>query len=328
MDPDDAELLNKLKAHKTQDERPKQIHARSTFTEQRADRCGGRFVQWSTSDSKDYFPSELTVPTLAPGFYHILLNPQGRLFFSRQSMAQEELIQFPETHSQAVVDEIENFWSKESEFREYGLAFKRGILLWGPPGGGKTCTIKLAIARVVKRGGVVIEYNPFFAPGMAILREVQPDTPVICLMEDIDAILENNNESDVLNVLDGVGCMDKTVFLATTNYPERLGERVVNRPSRFDKRIKIPMPNAQTRRIYLKSIFRKGSLPDIERWVKDTKGMSVAHLKELFVSVVVLGDDYDRTIATLKSMTEVISSEQDRGERRTGFGVSGAKGED
>lgn len=45
---------------------------------------------------------------------------------------------------------------------------------------------------------------------------------------------------------------------------------------------------------------------NLEQWVKDTKDFSIAHLKELFVAVVILGDTYDDAIKTLRSMKDQV----------------------
>jgi len=271
-----------------------------------------QFVQWTTSDGKAFFPASRSVQKLEPGLYEVHNSQQG-IFFNQVAVGTEGLLRFPETASQKVVAEIETFWEREELFKKHNLAFKRGILLYGPPGSGKTCTIKLAINDVIKRHGIVIKFTrpEVFAEGMRILRQIQSSTPVIVLMEDIDSILEHYCESDVINILDGVDMIEKVVFLATTNYPEKLGARILNRPSRFDKRFKIGMPNEASRRIYLRSLMTAKKEIDLERWVKDTENFSVAHLKELFVAVVFLGDEYSNALDTLKNMGQHISSEHD-----------------
>lgn len=264
------------------------------------------FVQWTTSDDKAFFPASKSVKELNPGIYEIKTRADGSIYFGKVPATTEGLIKFPETTSQMVVNEIEKFWNKEASFKQHKLAFKRGLLLFGPPGSGKTCTIKLAVQDIIKRRGVVVKFcHPsIFTEGMRIFREIQPKTPVIVLMEDIDAIVENFNESDVVNVLDGVDMIERVVFIATTNYPEKLCGRILNRPSRFDKRFLIGMPNQESRRIYLKSLMDKKLLANIETWVKDTEGFSIAHLKELFVAVSILENDYKNALDTLRTMME------------------------
>lgn len=268
------------------------------------------YVQWSTVNNQTYFPAAPVVNELKPGFYEIVQSMQG-IFFERIKIGSEGLIKFPDTTSDIVVDEIEKFWDREGLFRESKLSYKRGIILYGPPGSGKTCTIKLIIENVIKRKGIVLKFGGpgELEGGMKILRKIQSKTPVIVLMEDIDAILNRYNESDVINIIDGVTGIDKVVFLATTNYPERLGSRIMNRPSRFDKRFYIGMPNAESRETYLKHIGgAKLSGKEMARWVEDTDGMSISHLKELFVAVKILGDEYADALGTLKGMKEKIDS--------------------
>jgi hypothetical protein len=60
---------------------------------------------------------------------------------------------------------------------------------------------------------------------------------------------------------------------------------------------------------------------DIKRWVKDTEDFSIAHLKELFVAVIILGDDYSEAFGNLKLMKETISSKDDI-DRLMGFGAN------
>jgi len=146
----------------------------------------------------------------------------------------QELMIFPDSRSKIVINEIKSFWGKEKKFREYGISYKRGILLWGPAGSGKSCTLQLVTQDVVERGGVCLNFDSpnLFKIGMRLLRKIQKDTPVVVLMEDIESILRSYNESEILNILDGIEDMDKVLFLATTNYPEELGSRIINRPSR------------------------------------------------------------------------------------------------
>jgi SpoVK/Ycf46/Vps4 family AAA+-type ATPase len=271
------------------------------------------YVQWTTTDASSFFPASRSVGCLPPGLFEIRQTSNGQIFFDAVPLANEGLIKFPETASQKVVDEIITFWEREELFKKYKLAFKRGILLYGPAGSGKTCVVKLAIEDLIRRRGVVIKFThpPIFAEGLRIFREIQPRTPVIVLMEDIDSIIEHYCESEVINILDGVDMIEKVCFIATTNYPEKLGQRITCRPSRFDKRFLIGLPSPETRRIYLKSLMCMKNQFDINKWVEDTDTFSIAHLKELFVAVNVLGDKYEDALKTLKEMSHRISSEND-----------------
>lgn len=301
--------------------------------EERAEDQLGNLVQWTTGDNRRFVPASNTKSSLTPGVYEIQHSPTIGVYFEKIPVKTEGLLRFPQTNSDKVVKEIQTFWDKEDIFCQYKLTYKRGIILWGPPGSGKSCTIQLIMKDVVDREGIVVKFNSpsLFLEGMRIFREIEPKTPAVILMEDIDSTLAIYNESEVLNILDGVDQVEKIVFLATTNYPEQLGARILNRPSRFDKRFKIGHPNPESRMMYFKHLIGDEKLKelkiDLKKWVKDTEGFSIAHLKELFVAVVILGDNYSDAIETLSSMKEIISSDQDR-DRLMGFNHAKSYGEE
>ena len=268
-----------------------------------------QFVQWMSSDEKSYFPASEVVKTVPPGLYDIKSSMSG-IYFERAPISLEGIVRFADTASDRVIKELDTFWQSEPKFRNNKIAYKRGLLLYGPAGSGKTSTIKIVASDMINRGGIIVRFgnSNTFADGMRILREVQPKTPVVALMEDLDAILDRNYESDVLNLLDGVEGVDKVAFIATTNYPEKLGSRIMNRPSRFDKKIFIGMPNAEARKTFLATKLEDKS--EVDAWAKDTDGLSIAHLKELVVAVKILGDTYKDALDTLKGMKQLIHSDQ------------------
>lgn len=283
-----------------------------------------KYVHWSTSDNEIFLPAAKNANILIPGAYEIKLSSNIGLFFQKIPVRSDDLIKFPDTNSDRVVQEIQKFWEREDVFKEYSLTYKRGILLYGPPGSGKSCAIQLIMNDVIEREGVVIKFTEpsLFIDGMRILRQIQPKTPVVVIMEDIDADLEIYKESSILNLLDGINEINKVVFLATTNYPDRLDDRVINRPSRFDKRFRIGFPSKSSRKIYLEHLIGQGDENklkqkveelnlDLKKWVKDTNGFSIAHLKELFIQVVIIGDTYEEAIKTLKDMKEIVKNKDE-----------------
>lgn len=271
-----------------------------------------KFSQWTTPDGIHYLPAGEVQKTLPPGYYEMERSMQG-IYFKRKPTKTESLIRFPDSNSDAIIEEIEKFWDMEDKFRESDIPYKRGIMMYGPPGSGKTCTLRLIVKNLVEsRNGVVFDFPGvnLLKDGYEILRQIHPDTPVIFLMEDIDALLRRYDESEILNLLDGMYGIDRTVFVATTNHPEKLGSRIMNRPSRFDKRFFIDMPNEEARRMYIKSKLIGESDDVVNKWVNDTGGFSIAHLKELYVATKILGDDYNRAVSVLKTMKDAIDSRE------------------
>jgi len=156
-------------------------------------------------------------------------------------------------------------------------------------------------------------------------RKAEPTRPLLVIMEDIDALFGrdgDNHESAILNLLDGVMQIDNVVFLATGNYPEKLAARITDRPSRFDRVIHIGPPAKEDREFYINHLI--DSLPlenkkqvDIQRWVKDTDSLSVAHIKELVISVMLYGKEYGETLHSLDKMKHPLTVSGRKG--TTGF---------
>lgn len=269
------------------------------------------YQQWSESPNGSFSPAGSTVAAIAPGYYDLAQSQSGQIFFLPIRARGDELIRFPDSASVAVLNGIVDFWEREDLFAQYDLPFKRGILLYGPPGSGKSCTLQLACRDVVERGGIVLTFpqsSALFLAAYRALRDIQPDIPVVVLMEDFEVTIKKVDESALLNLLDGVEELHKVVFLATTNYPEKLDPRVINRPSRFDVRVRVDPPSEQARRIYLANLVQEGDHLDIDSYVADTAGLSLAHVKELFVATHILGSDYRETVTRLQTMRERVTS--------------------
>lgn len=261
---------------------------------------------WAVS-GRDYYPAETAVDKLKPGQYTVKESNIG-LYFSERDINLDNLLVLPDSNSEKVLTHIEDFWQNEKAFREYGFLWKRGIMLWGPPGSGKTSTVQQLSKQIVDINGITVYcvHPRLTAQGLDIFRRIEPNRPLIVIFEDIDAIVKEYGESDILAMLDGELQVDNVVFVATTNYPERLDKRFINRPSRFDEIIKVPMPSSAARRYYLehKNPRLLGVPSEMEKWVKATEGFSVAHLKEVIISIECFNKNFDETIFKLKKMMD------------------------
>lgn len=269
---------------------------------------------WAVYGQRNFSACEKAVEILPPGQYTIGSNEHVGLYFCKEEITLDELIILPDSFSLEVIEEIKRFWTLEKKFREFRFLWKRGVLLWGPPGSGKTSTLQLISKNIIDIGGIsVYVSNPdTAATALKVLRHVEPHRPIVIMLEDIDAIIEEYGESEMLALMDGELQIDNVVFVATTNYPERLDARFVNRPSRFDIIKKIEMPTAEARRIYFtaknKRLAKKGNEAELKQWITQSKGFSVAHLKELIISVEVFGHSLEEVSRRLRKMNEELSS--------------------
>lgn len=287
--------------------------------------CMSGINQWHISEGK-YVPTGTTVKKLPPGYYKPTYSSQIGYYFQQIKPETDDVFRLPDTNSEKVVKEIEKFWDREHLYKEFKVLHKLGIFMWGPPGSGKTSTTNLIVQDVIARGGIAITFTcyDYFVENIRNLRKIQPDVPVVVIMEDIEAILKRDAESNILNVLDGAESFEKVVFIATTNFPEELGDRITNRPSRFDKRFKMPLPTKKAREYYFTHMLTDKLIEDnkidVNNWVADTKGFSIAHCRRLFVAVCVNGDKYEDVIKELEAMSEKISSDMDHEEVKGGLG--------
>ena len=277
-----------------------------------------------------YFPADQTVDRLTAGQYSIEYSHNRGIYFAPKPINLDDLLVLPDSASEEIINNIKKFWNKEETFRKLGFLWKRGILLFGPAGSGKTSTVQLIIKDIIQRGGIAVYVKEpkLTASGLEMLRKIEPTRPIIVVVEDIDALQQVHGEADLLAMLDGDLQIDNVVFIATTNYPEKLDKRLINRPSRFDIVRKIGMPSDEARAIYLADRNPRllESEEEFEKWVAETDGFSIAHLKELIVSVEALGADLDDTVARLRVMMDKQpTSDDDTPKNPVGFtgGVAG-----
>ena len=195
-----------------------------------------------------------TSAQLPPGAYGCTLNQYGEVQIHHRDLQVDDLIDFADSLPGKILDEIQTFWTLGETFQRYGYLHRRGYLLYGPQGSGKSSVVHQVVHRIINKGHVAVfcEHPGFLTRGMEIFRKIEPDRPLVCIFEDIDAIIEMHGDSELLGWLDGSHQINKVINIATTNYPERLDRRIVSRPRRFDRIIKIESPTPAMRETYLR----------------------------------------------------------------------------
>ncbi|KAH8920683.1 hypothetical protein BT69DRAFT_1245029 [Atractiella rhizophila] len=142
-----------------------------------------------------------------------------------------------------IVEDVRKFMERETWYRKRGIPYRRGYLLHGPPGSGKTCFIEalaghfeynICILNVSERGLTDDKLNH-------LLSRVPERTFVI--FEDVDAAFTGRTQSGtptsvtfsgLLNVLDGLASSaSQRLLFMTTNHPEVLDPALI-RPGRID----------------------------------------------------------------------------------------------
>jgi hypothetical protein len=268
-------------------------------------------VQWANCGPNTFKPVSNTFDTLDRGVYSVSVSQYHGLMFTQNTINVDELLRFPDSVSERILSEITTFWGKGDKFKEHGFLHRRGYLLHGPAGSGKTCLVQQIIADIVNADGLVFLCNTHpsvFNDGLSLFRKVEPMRPVVCLFEDIDAIIDEHGEDEILTLLDGENQINRVLNIATTNYPEKLDKRLVARPRRFDRVIKIGMPGKDVRKVYFQKKLKVTDV-EMEKWLVSTEGFSFAACAELVISVCCFEKPFEDAVATLTDMmTAKISS--------------------
>jgi len=282
------------------------------------------FCQYNIEQGSNFRPSSKTIDILPPGLYKAQDDQFGN-FFSKESLDISELIRFPDSMADTVIDEFDTFWTMKDRYLDRGEPHKRGFLLWGPPGGGKTCTVSFIIKDFISQGNVVFIFNYNLMSALRSFKNIEPDRKVLIVMEDIDSLIKDRHEEQaVLEFLDGSIQHSNTIVIATTNYPEDLPDRIINRPSRFDRVTYVGVPSLKDRILYLTEKSKNLSKPQIKGWAKETDGWTLAHLKELIIAVEVFDLDCDDTVDRINLMRAKHEHSESyekefRGKKSTGF---------
>ena len=187
---------------------------------------------------------------------------------------------------QEIRDDLVQFFASRALYDEYGIPWKRGILFIGPPGNGKTHTVKALINSMEQPCLYIKSLNGI----QQVFDRARRTSPCILVIEDLDLQLHPQMRSAFLNELDGFAANIGIVTLATTNHPERLDPGILDRPSRFDRKYHFELPDVPERSSYI-ALWNASLKPalqlspeGISKMSELTVDFSFAYLKELFLS--------------------------------------------
>lgn len=190
---------------------------------------------------------------------------------------------------QQIQDDFQRFFDSREVYERYGIPWKRGALFIGPPGNGKTHTLKALINKLDKPCIYVRSFSDHEELA-EVFRRARMVTPCVVVFEDLDSMVNKENRAFFLNELDGFRSNTGVVVLATTNHPEDLDTAILDRPSRFDRKYYFQLPSESERRTYLEK-WNQELQPDMRMsevvaavLVDKTEGFSFAYLKELVVA--------------------------------------------
>ena len=173
--------------------------------------------------------TEIVGKTFKEGFYEATTDSRGNMHITAQKL-NELHTPYNSKETEVILKTVKNFFKKgiKERVNDLGFTHKLGILLYGKQGTSKTSLMNYVADLLVRKKKAVVLFcnneNTFStAVNLASnIREIQ-DNPIIFIAD----------ESSVKNLLDGVDSVENSLFLAATNYLDKVPATIKDRPSRF-----------------------------------------------------------------------------------------------
>jgi hypothetical protein len=178
-------------------------------------------------------------------------------------------------------------------YQAYGIRPKRGVLLLGPPGNGKTMACRWIMDECRKRGWEWKQVTPDTYRQARLDNEIESlfsvDRRGVIFFDDMDLALrdrekvnETEDQAVFLSALDGITVPEGVVFVFTSNCDLKLIDRAFKRPGRLDLVMHFPPPDAGLRRRLVERWHADiRNHVAVETVVASTAGRSFAELEEL-----------------------------------------------
>lgn len=245
----------------------------------------------------EQFLSDLRVLMRKRNVYrgHVLSLSQNRLdgtqvHFHRLPEISRDQIILPDGLLKRIERQTLGFSKHSDQLLAMGRHLKRGLLLHGAPGTGKTLTAMYLASRMRDRTILLLTGRGMglIEQSCAMARVLQP---ALVILEDVDLIAEERTRDgacaavlfELLNQMDGLSDDVDILFLLTTNRPDILEPALASRPGRIDQAIEVPLPDKASRR-RLFELYGRGltlRLTQLDKFIERTDRGSAAFIREL-----------------------------------------------
>ena len=205
---------------------------------------------------------------------------------------------------------VENFLASQDFYLKNKIPWKRGLLLFGQAGNGKTSIIRTIISLYnFKPVTVVAGANDDAVREAFSYAEEQ--SPSLLYFEDLDSLLEKTlDTSTFLNLMDGISAKNGLFVVATANNIKKLKDNITRRPSRFDRKFEILPPNLEMAHIYIKKWFNtiipNQKCKELAKIAVKHK-LSYAYLKELYIASMFEALSHNRKAPTFSDINNTLN---------------------
>lgn len=142
-----------------------------------------------------------------------------------------------------LIEDVMGFFDNQALYKQFAVPWKRGVILHGVPGNGKTVSIKALMASLYKRDDHPIPslYVKSFDTNCqteqyairSIFTKARSMAPCLLIFEDLDSLVHDDIRSYFLNEVDGLESNDGILMIGSTNHLDKLDPAIAKRPSRF-----------------------------------------------------------------------------------------------
>lgn len=187
-----------------------------------------------------------------------------------------------------VIDVVSAFWGAKEGYAKLGFPYRRGVLMYGSPGCGKTTVIRQLISKLLASGGYALQANFLTSTSSRHLKALSAiressDANIMVIIEDIDQYAETEEEEDLLGLLDGVVNTSGVLFIATTNNKGKLSGRFT-RASRFDEHLELEAPSNTDAEALVRSFITDESL--VSKILGKSSNKTIADIKAEIINTV------------------------------------------
>ncbi len=255
---------------------------------------------------------------LPPGIYR-LKAPTDNIPTRLEVMSTRDEGYIPLPDHENLVKDIGRFLKAEEMYKKLQFIYKRGYLLYGEPGTGKTAFIRYICNLDVFKDARII-WMTFVPPsGMIEALNAIPGLKVLIMEEMLQESGRLNYDMQrLLEFMDGENSVKNSITIGTTNYPQFLHKNLADRPSRFDVLFEMKQQPVQV----LKKILEEWLEREVKENEIDYSKLSLAHLKE----IVLLSKFYDISLNDAAERLKAQSKKFEKGfetKGAIGFGIGG-----
>lgn len=237
------------------------------------------------------FDTIKTIKCLEPGVYDVsyIEHPEYRVSL-RHIIEKESTKIYNFAEKNKIDDIVRAFTDPKIKLKLEELQFlhKVGILLYGKEGTGKTTITNYYCNKLIEEVSAIvlrIKYSGYRISEVIDfvnnVRSIQ-DNLIIVVFDEFDEFVQEGKEGLIKTFLDGSSSTNNTIFLAMTNYIERIPDSIKNRPSRFKYQIEIEgiQSNIEIKSIMMKMIGDILPEETIGKYAVDLQGQTLDSIKQ------------------------------------------------